>query len=253
MSRDGTNWVCEFCNHAQVITTSRYHRPFQELQVRGWKHGKPGVRLEAIVCSNDQCRELTLSAFFTAYEEKDHALTFTDNRKLFRLFPPSQAKPVPEYVPAPIRSDYEEACAIRDLSPKASATIIRRCIQGMIRDFCGIRKKTLFEEISALRKAVDAGQGPRGVEADTVDAIDHVRGIGNIGAHMEVDINVIIDVDPNEAQQLIGLVELLFAEWYVARERRKAHLIKIGAIADDKKAAKQKPAATSDDEPPAAQ
>lgn len=37
-----------------------------------------------------------------------------------------------------------------------------------------------------------------------------VREIGNIGAHMEADINVIIDVDPDEAQILIDLVELLF-------------------------------------------
>jgi hypothetical protein len=33
-----------------------------------------------------------------------------------------------------------------------------------------------------------------------VDAIDHVRKIGNIGAHMEADINVIVEVEPKEAQ-----------------------------------------------------
>jgi hypothetical protein len=31
---------------------------------------------------------------------------------------------------------------------------------------------------------------------DTVATIDHVRQIGNIGAHMEANINVIVDVDP---------------------------------------------------------
>ena len=29
-------------------------------------------------------------------------------------------------------------------------------------------------------------------------AIDAVRSIGNIGAHMEKDINLIVDVDPEE-------------------------------------------------------
>ena len=86
-----------------------------------------------------------------------------------------------------------------------------------------------------MRRRVSAGQAPAGVQADSVEAIDHVRGIGNIGAHMEADINVIIDVDPDEAQVLIGLVELLFAEWYVAREQRKQGLEKLRTIAAEKK------------------
>jgi hypothetical protein len=45
-----------------------------------------------------------------------------------------------------------------------------------------------------------------------VEAIDIVRNIGNIGAHMEADINVIVDVDPDEAQTLIELIETLFLE-----------------------------------------
>jgi len=72
-----------------------------------------------------------------------------------------------------------------------------------------------------------------------VDAIDDVRKIGNIGAHMEADINVIVDVDPNEAQVLIGLVELLFLEWYVARAARTAGLEKLRSIAAGKAEQKQ--------------
>ena len=69
---------------------------------------------------------------------------------------------------------------------------------------------------------------------NSVDAIDHVRGIGNIGAHMEADINVIVDVDPDEAQVLIELVEALFEEWYVAAEARKKRLDQIKSIAATK-------------------
>jgi hypothetical protein len=82
----------------------------------------------------------------------------------------------------------------------------------MIRDFCKISKHRLIDEIKELRKRVNEDQAPLGVQPDTVDAIDHVRKIGNIGAHMETDINVIVDVDPNEAQVLIELAELLFEE-----------------------------------------
>ena len=51
----------------------------------------------------------------------------------------------------------------------------------MIRDFCNISKPRLIEEIKELRTRVQDGKAPLGVQADTVEAIDHVRGIGNIG------------------------------------------------------------------------
>ena len=71
---------------------------------------------------------------------------------------------------------------------------------------------------------------------ETVEGIDHVRSVGNIGAHMEQDINLIIEVDPGEAQALIGLIEMLFSEWYVARHQRQQKLAHIAAIAAEKKA-----------------
>ena len=55
----------------------------------------------------------------------------------------------------------------------------------------------------------------------TWDAIDAVRKVGNIGAHIEKDINVIIDVEPREAELLIGLIEMLLKDWYVVREERQ--------------------------------
>jgi len=97
----------------------------------------------------------------------------------------------------------------------------------------------LIDEIIALRTRVQDGKAPLGVQPDTVEAIDHVRGIGNIGAHMEADINVIVDVDGNEAQTLIELTELLFDEWYVAREARTKRLEHLKSIADAKKEQKK--------------
>ncbi len=160
-----------------------------------------------------------------------------------RLLPESLAKPQPDFIPAPIREDYTEACRIRDLSPKASATLSRRCLQGMIRDFCGISKGTLFSEIEELRKRVSDNNAPKGVTDESVDGIDHVRGVGNIGAHMEKDIDLIVPVEPNEAQLLIELIETLFDEWYIAREKRRVKFAKLAELAESKKelSAKNKP------------
>jgi predicted DNA-binding protein (UPF0251 family) len=107
----------------------------------------------------------------------------------------------------------------------------------MIRDFCNITKRTLHEEIKALEAAIAEGKAPAGVTPESVDAIDQVRGVGNIGAHMEKNIDVIIPVDEGEAQILIDLVELLFEEWYVARHVRRQKLARVAKLADDKKMA----------------
>jgi hypothetical protein len=202
----------------------------------------PAVYLGAIVCANQSCQELTLVArLATSVHHGSNDLGISGPSQDWTLLPPSSARPQPDCIPQPIRDDYFEACAIRDLSPKASATIARRCLQGMIRDFCGISKKRLFDEIDELRRRVHEGKAPPGVQPDGVEAIDHVRLIGNIGAHMEADINVIVDVDPDEAQILIELVETLFLEWYVAREARTQRFSKLKSIAADKKDQKQLP------------
>ncbi len=96
----------------------------------------------------------------------------------------------------------------------------------MIRDYWGIKKGRLIDEISALQEKVDP---------DTWAAIDAVRSIGNIGAHMEKDIDVIIEVEPDEAQLLISLIESLIKDWYIARHGRQKHLEAITKMAAIKK------------------
>jgi hypothetical protein len=150
--------------------------------------------------------------------------------KRYNLVPPSGAKIFPAYVPSQIREDYLEACLIRDLSPKASATLARRCLQGMIRDFWKIQKARLVDEVNELQGKVDP---------DVWQAIDALRKVGNIGAHMEKDINVIVDVDEGEAGKLIGLIELLLKEWYVARENRQQRVKEVIALGQSKTHAKK--------------
>jgi len=138
------------------------------------------------------------------------------------VYPAYTFRPYPEYIPAHIRQDYQEACAVKDLSPKASATLSRRCLQGMIRDFWGIRKPNLHSEITELRN--------HSVDGSLVDALLGIKSIGNIGAHPEVDTAQMVDVAPEEAETLIATIELLLAEWYVAREARKVLLEKAAEL-----------------------
>jgi hypothetical protein len=190
----------------------------------------------AIGCSNPDCKKLTLSVRIGLDDARSDKWAIASGTEIFseQIIPRGTAKPQPDFVPQPLREDYYEACLIRDLSPKASATLARRCLQGMIRDFCKISKSRLIDEINALIGAVQDGSADRAVTEESVRAIDHVRSLGNIGAHMEKDIGAIVSVDPGEAQAMIELIEMLFDEWYGERRRRQQRLDRVASIKTEK-------------------
>lgn len=214
-------WHCPFCGHHATIKDENLTRA-SDTFADGNKHGTQWVHWQAISCPNPQCREYTFAVRIhdyglpkgaTAGQYAPQAM-----RHFWQLIPAAQMKNLPEYVPPPIVADYKEACLIAELSPKASATLSRRCLQGMIRDFWGVSKARLVDEIDAIKDKID----------DLAwNAIDGLRKMGNIGAHMEKDINVIVDVDPNEAKLLIGLIETLVDDWYVTRHERKSRMEKL--------------------------
>lgn len=232
------NWTCPHCNRAQTVTGAKHSSGASHIGIGDHYLGSASMYWSAMGCANDVCKRLTVHAavYRDEYVPSTGRHEISGEAVIFRrLIPEGAAKPQPEYIPVALREDYEEACLVRDVSPKAAATLARRCLQGMIRDFCGITKKRLIDEIIALREAIADGTAPRDVSGDSVEAIDHVRTIGNIGAHMESDVNVIIPVEADEAQALIELIEMLFEEWYVERQSRKDRLARIAAIASSKK------------------
>lgn len=219
------HWKCPFCNRDTTITDGYYNFEVTSLSLEN----ADGPRLlygQFIVCPNQACRKFTLTVYLHKAHLTEDGWRSTGLLQSWRLVPPSSARVFPDYIPQAVRDDYTEACKISDLSPKASATLARRCLQGMIRDFWGIKKPKLAAAISALRGKVSE---------PTWKAIDGVRSIGNIGAHMEKDINLIIDVDPDEAEKLIWLIEFLLEDWYIRRHDQQERLKEVVAIADAKK------------------
>lgn len=204
---------CPFCSHMTTITEPNYFEDWQKIKIQKSKIGEVGIYVQAVTCPNPDCSELWLklelkNAHQNVYHNWGAGKIICD----WQLLPESEAKVLPHYIPSPIKKDYLEACRIRDLSPNASATLARRCIQGMIRDFWKVSKNTLYKEIEAIKDKV---------HHDTWESIDTVRQFGNIGAHMEEDIDLIIDVEPQEAKLLIRLIEDLVDDWYVDLENRK--------------------------------
>lgn len=223
---EGYPWTCPYCNRNATIIGSNYSSHGHYFEENN-KDGKLCIRTIVTVCPNRDCKEYTISAYlFKAQINHGDWETYGQPLLHWNLKPQSRARVFPSYIPRAILEDYEEACIIRDLSPKASATLSRRCLQGIIRDFQSITKKRLIDEIDALKDKIDPL---------TWQAIDAVRCIGNIGAHMEEDINLIIDIEPQEASALIGLIEMLLKDWYIDRYEKEKQLREIVEISKTKK------------------
>lgn len=224
------SWTCPHCGTAQIITAAQVWESTYQPVVTS-KHLEPHVNITVQSCANNLCREISIITGFSSRQSNPGQLPVRKSVFLKRIYPDGTLhETLHESVPEAIIEDYNEGWAISELSPKAAATLARRALQGMIRDFSGIAKATLDLEIRALRDAVSSGSAPLGVTPESVEAIDHVRKIGNIGAHMERDINIIIPVEADEAKTLLKLVELLAKEWYQARAGRKAMLEELKAI-----------------------
>ncbi len=214
-------FMCPFCG-CKMTTSRDNHRtkPSSFLySEENLTHGfsGPHIDIHYFRCPEPSCGETTIIAEGFGYM----------NDRTFMIYPDAVYKHFPEYVPEQIRQDYVEARKILERSPKASATLARRCLQGMIRDFWGIKKGRLVDEIDELESHVPTAQW---------QAINSVRKLGNIGAHMEKDVNLIIDIAPDEAEQLLKLIELLIDKWYISRHEEEELYASITRIEREKQA-----------------
>ncbi len=224
-------WTCPFCNRPTTVS----EHDTQTFSSTLWLENKDGQKHivgRYIVCPNDECKKLSLSIHLWDAKKVQGQTKPSSLIKTFSILPPSKARAFPDYVPGPIIEDYQEACLILDGSPKASATLSRRCLQGMIRNFWGIKRPADHKGPWRLKEEIESIE--ERVEPETWAAIDGVRKIGNIGAHMKEDINVIVNVEPDEAEKLIWLIELLIKDWYVNKHERQAKLAEIKAVASAK-------------------
>lgn len=217
-----TSFICPFCSSSMALTDDTYFtsnpsfgRSATTLQIQR----KEEIEVKFFKCP--ACAKISVSIYGRGEQFSDKEMWF---------YPNSTAKQFPDYIPQAIRQDYEEACAILSLSPKSSATLLRRCLQGMISDFWGINKNKLKDAIDELKGKIPAKQW---------DVIDGIRRIGNIGAHMEKDISLIVDIDAGETEKLIKLIELLLQQWYVERHNQEELYNDIIDIDKSKQAARK--------------
>lgn len=216
-------FICPYCSVAIAVddlTHTIKHVSFEQYNVYGKEFAPSCIEIEFFKCPN--CGQYTINAVGVGSEIQDVNI---------HIRPVSTARQYPDYVPIAIRQDYEEAYAIINLSPKASATLARRCLQGMIRDFWGIDKNRLVDAIKELKDKVTVDQW---------EVMDKLRQLGNIGAHMENDINLIVDIDPDETQTLLSVIEFFIEQWYIERHNKDELFNSVLSIAEDKQNQRKK-------------
>lgn len=136
-------------------------------------------------------------------------------------------KPAASEVPPELAEDYNEACAVLSISPKASAALSRRCLQGVLRAN-GFTQRDLAP---AIKAAVESKTLP----TLQTTSLDTIRLIGNFAAHPMKNTNTgeIVAVEPEEAEWNLEVLDGLFDFYYVApakeAARREALNLKLAA------------------------
>lgn len=210
---DKLTFTCPYCGREQSYSNANMLRSYAPNDCYNRQKDSKDVIIYHIRCSNADCQKFIITGRFIISNEQ------------FDISPQHVHKAYPDYIPKQIRDDYAEAADIIELSPKAAATLFRRCLQGMIHDFWDIHEKNLNAEITKLQDRIPPSMWK---------ALNGIREIGNIGAHMEQDVNLIVEIDIAEAKKLQKLIELLFDKWYIARHDEEELYNDISDISDKK-------------------
>ena len=128
-------------------------------------------------------------------------------------YPPfSKRKVISDKVPEALVEEYEEACKVLPISPKASAALSRRILQAMLEER-GYESDVLAQQIQA---ALDDTSPDKVLPYSIRQKIDAIRNVGNFAAHPMADATTseIINVEPEEAEWCLETIEELFDHYY---------------------------------------
>jgi hypothetical protein len=125
-----------------------------------------------------------------------------------------RTRPISADAPPEVRSDFEEAAKLLSISPKASAAISRRLLQHILRDYCGMRRRDLAQEIETY---ITLPSTPSHI----ADALDGIRHVGNFAAHpiKYEQSGEVVSVEPGEAEWLLDSLESLVDFVFVQPKR----------------------------------
>ena len=130
------------------------------------------------------------------------------------VWPLSALRLVPPEVPTHIKEDYLESANVLSTSAKASAALSRRCLQMVLMDAGGAKKKDLWDQIDEVLPHLPS---------HLAQIVDAIRAVGNFAAHptKSKSSREIVEVEPGEAEFNLDVLDGLLDFYYVQPERTK--------------------------------
>lgn len=172
-------------------------------------------KFEVIAFDCHHCDELTIWLHVCKLTREGHtAQVFKKTCKFILMIPKFNITKIPTNTPDFIAEDYKNAHKLLDVYHNASAAMSRRCLQAILRHEYEIPKNienNFFKEIKYVIEQNDLSSTLLGV-------LDHIRKIGNIGAHPDK----IISVSYEDAEICLTILSDLLDEFYVKRFRYKS-------------------------------
>lgn len=146
------------------------------------KSSNDGVNITSwVYCPNKKCNQLIITiktGIMKPSSARDFKIENVEqiNNDEQIIYPPKpQTAPMPtEDMPEEIRTDYMEARAVVDASPRSAIALLRLCTENLV-NYLEVKGKNLNEKIDNL--------GKRGYSKDTIIALDLLREIGNSAIH----------------------------------------------------------------------
>lgn len=203
-------------------------RPTYELEVSGPDESRgrdtsrtpvAWVFFDYMECANYECGELVVrmhEARPTGFERADNAIDV--QTQIWTVRPRFSTRRVENEVPEPFRSDYLEAAALLEISPRMSAVLSRRLLYDLLQRYAGIAEYTLKGSID---KFISDTTHPTRVREN----LHLLREMGDFGAHTQTtnDQAQIVNVERDEAEWTLSVIDRLF-DYFIVSPAKDAAL-----------------------------
>lgn len=177
-------------------------------------YSSTGLGYELVYGFCPECNEFVVMLRIGEYRWIDDAGELVHVQQEQVIFPKFSARTTTPEIPTEYRDAFNEANAVLQVSPKASAALSRRLLQRILREEYRITRRDLAKEIE------DFIQLPN-LPTEIANAVDAVRNVGNFAAHplKYQSTGEIVDVEIGEAEWLLDVLEALFDFTFVQPRR----------------------------------
>jgi hypothetical protein len=215
MGKPNKSRMCKVCPKCGVAIKLEISGSSNVYGMHHSSHQQYGYDIAHGFCPN--CNELIVLRRFGPYwqnnpNDEDSWELMPEREEV--IFPHTKLKSVDPEVPERYKENFLEARDILARSPKASAAISRRLLQDILENHFKLKAHKLADEIDLFLKLPE-------IPSYLSQQIDAIRNIGNFAAHPLKDTSTgeVLDVEPGEAEWLLGTIDALFDFAFVQPKR----------------------------------